>query len=1079
MKKKTMATGLVCLLCLALLCTSFALLGQRDAKSSAQASGATVTTGAPDILDEYDYGDTVSLPTTVAVSYNGGNYTGEEGVLEYPDGSSRAISGTLSLNVLGEYAARYYFTDANDVRRSAEKRFTVSRPHFTLSSENGSRIEAGNGELPMKTAKNGVQAFLNDGCTLLYHKPIDLRNAGTDSLAAVVSLDPRLGERDATDKLYPDNNSIAAKRVTIRLTDCYDSNVYVDIQMQFYMWQVGNTGRWQSYSYYRAGGNNQMAKGLKKDATAAAAPGYIEEVYIDGDRYLAYLGSYGYGTSGVSPTQTDVHDGTQFWYDNEKNEVYVSCSAIQNGDKILVNQLCNTDLYGTETFGGFTTGEVYLSVSFSDYSQSTACMDIMSVGDDNGGVLEQQLTYNYKDEVLPVVTADIETTEGSTVYASVGDTFVLPAATARDVNLAGDVRVNVYTGYGASGQQDVGVQNGAFTVAKSETYYVVYTVRDAYGNEGTYILHVVALSSGNGSQDPAVLSVDKAITFSVDKLTALTAGVPVTLPAIGTLSTVNRTEALAATVAVSVGGKNVPVADGAFNPLQSGTYTVTYTVSDNAVSYTASYTVECTPNDVVSFVELPVLAHYYIKGARYDIPAAYGYTFGAQGAQRAETAKTYIKFDGGAFTELTSLYKVKIEAENEVTVKYELSNGTSRALTSDVADVHYESGLMMGEYFLAEGFDLVKKTNFVTGDETIEIDNPNVQFRAKEPYDEDHFLEFINPLLLNVFNFGFSVPGANGVHFSAVNVIIADNADGENAAVFTFANVGNTVQVSVNGGTVYTLSGYTADDSRRRTISYDATRDLFTVCSQLRFANPVSFSSPFVRMGVEMTGVTASDSILLEVLNGQALSGAVHADRTAPMAVYAMDNGNKVGGTTVTVYAPTVGDVLSPVSVQDVKVTVMSGSSYVTATDGTVLDGTHNDPTVDYQVKLSDTPANYTVTITATDGVSGRTFSESYNIYVVDHVAPTVTFTDGYTSRTVVKVAQGTELTVNFTVTDNDTPNENITVMSHLLNEKTQSMQVDVGNTVKLDEKGSFIYYVFAIDASGNSTRAYFYIEVV
>lgn len=78
-----------------------------------------------------------------------------------------------------------------------------------------------------------------------------------------------------------------------------------------------------------------------------------------------------------------------------------------------------------------------------------------------------------------------------------------------------------------------------------------------------------------------------------------------------------------------------------------------------------------------------------------------------------------------------------------------------------------------------------------------------------------------------------------------------------------------------------------------------------------------------------------------------------------------------------------------------------------------------------------------------------------------------------------MKVWLGSTLPVRYTVTDNYSSGEDLVVMTHLFNETTQSMLLNVGEEVTLYEEGRFVCYVYAYDKAGNFTSVSFKIEVV
>ena len=136
MRKTFAKSALPALLCLLIaVCLAFVPSAVKSDTASADELKAEITSGG--IEKSYAYGEIITLPQTVTVSYGGSDYTGTDGILIYPDGSAKTGGGTL--DKLGEYAARYRFT-ADGTELSADAKFVVGESAYTFTSENGSSV---------------------------------------------------------------------------------------------------------------------------------------------------------------------------------------------------------------------------------------------------------------------------------------------------------------------------------------------------------------------------------------------------------------------------------------------------------------------------------------------------------------------------------------------------------------------------------------------------------------------------------------------------------------------------------------------------------------------------------------------------------------------------------------------------------------------------------------------------------------------------------------------------------------------------------------------------------------------------
>lgn len=1081
----TLALGLV--LGLSAAVSAFAFIPETTV---AEAKSAVIAT---EISADFAYGKTVTFPSTVEVTYDGKTFTGEKGVIICPDDTVRSIDGGVVLDQKGGFTLRYYFT-VDGVRRSAEKEFTVGESYFALSADNGSTISVPDAEHKLYTYQNksqGLMVNLVEGCEFKYNKPVNLAAANgegaCEGLTEILTLDPRFGERDTfapVDRPGEPGYYLTkayAKTCVIRLTDCYDSSVYVEIRMYLDYADTGLRGHVVGTTYYRACSSTQENVGIEFTETWQPDPVNRRlEVFYEGKRGIAYY-NQNLGTVGCAMVKDDTYqpnNGVKFWYDFDRDRIFFTAdekNSQQFDNPKLVNDLTSTDIYSADNlFKGFTTGEVFVSLYVENYISTSARVDVISIGETGGAELTTEVNRNdYVEADAPVIVVDAKATDSNGVYAAVGDKFVIPSAKAYDVNLKGDVAVNVYRKYGTSNQIDVSVENGVFDIKYADKYFIVYTAKDANGTVGKSVFVVNPLR-GSGSSDAGKLTVKKAIDFSVNKLSAFTAGSTVTLPEY-TATTANLSDELEVSVDVTVDGQSVTLNNGAFIPVKAGTYKFTYTMRDNAVEYTASYEVVCAPNDNAGFVDKPTLPRYFIKGASYDIPALNGYSFG-ETLEFAEVAKTAISFDGSAYTELSSLAAVKIEADSTVKLKYTLTSGAVYETENiPVADVHYGEGtLKLHEYFRGD-FSVDEKIQVSDGGTVMEVDNPEVTFNSNVRSGSNK-LEFINTILYTNLAFEFQTPKTKA-KYDNIDLIFTDIYDENVKLVVSFINSQNNLYVSVNGGARYRITNQ-FDDGVTRRISFNPETNVITVNSNTRIKFTPEFTSPYVNFDMVLGGIRGDASVRVMRLNNQAFSGNNHRDNASPTAYLRKENGLKRPGTVVTVYAPVMGDVLSPVLKSDVKLIVTKGGQFVTSTDGVRLDGTQ-DNSRDYKVDLGSERATYSVSLTAKDTMCKTAYNESYEITVVDVEAPVITMTDGYKSNTLIRVKPNTVIDVNYTVTDNYTSEANIVSMVHLYKAADRGLLVDVGNKIKFTEAGEYIVYVYAYDEAGNCAVASFHVEVV
>ena len=690
----------------------FVYVGVSVFNSQAPVDAVTVSFTATDLNDNYDVNEKVAFPLSVDVEYNGSTKTAENGVLVFPSGKViKVTESVVEFAEVGEYSLRYFFMDGN-VKVTAEKTFKVSNDLYYLTNSSGS-ITAVTAEMNasgtfnsldanvMSTSKEGIIVRLSEGCEFRYSKPIDLSKADETGLAHIATIDPRVYSFTMNGNTLTKGNSIV-NFTRIRLTDCYDPTVYVEILLY--------TG--EGTMYLRAATNTQQDGGILVPNSSAASS-TAKEYYLNGVRGLCRLGHGGQWDHGYSYNTIKNNHGLSLEYDLANSKVY--CTGSDKKKNQIVNDFNSVSIYGANLFTGFTTGEVFLSMYCDTYnSQEQARIDFVSIGEDEGDYLlagynldENNPNYTrYKDDVKPAIKIDADT--DNKIYCAVGDTFKVPTATAYDVNLASPAETKVYRNYFSDKKINVNVSNGAFKVNSADTYYIEYSAVDKYGNVGVELLKVYGVQNQNG----------KSLEITTDKLTVLEAGANTSLPTF-TVATVNDASTVELTIVaksdketINIGsykGLDVINEMGAsgvkFMPRYAGEYTISYILKDNVYDQTEEpfeYKVTCTASNNVSFLESPFLERYLIKNATYGLREFNAYEF-TKGEPNPKKVDAYVSFDGGEFTKIADVNQILITGSKTAQIKYAVDE--NNYILSDIvkiADVSFDTGMKMKDYFQYE-----------------------------------------------------------------------------------------------------------------------------------------------------------------------------------------------------------------------------------------------------------------------------------------------------------------------------------------------------------------------------------------
>ena len=165
------------------------------------------------IKTEYLYNDTVTVPKSATVIIDGEEYESDLFYAILPDGN-RVSSTSLTLNVCGDYSLVYEKT-VGGKRYSATKTFSVKKKAFELTSGSES-IEYGklNNQFVAIGYSDGLKIGLADGDTFALNKPFNIYE---NNLKDLISFNCMQTE------------PVLCNFITLRLTDCYDPSVYLDI----------------------------------------------------------------------------------------------------------------------------------------------------------------------------------------------------------------------------------------------------------------------------------------------------------------------------------------------------------------------------------------------------------------------------------------------------------------------------------------------------------------------------------------------------------------------------------------------------------------------------------------------------------------------------------------------------------------------------------------------------------------------------------------------------------------------------------------------------------------------------------
>lgn len=962
-----------------------------------KANAATAEFPENVIKDTYYLNQELTLPDSVKVVYKENEYELNEKALVYPDGAAYD-KDIFTLNLYGDYKAVYTLKNKDLIIKS-EKTFSVIDKNFGVSSEYSS---AEYGELTEEFAKGagktgGIKVSLASGDTFNYNVPINInKKSATDFVTLYTPQTP---------------NAADAGNIYVRLTDCYDSSIYVD----FLLWYDAG----QSV-HARAGGSGQVLSGLNTNPRVSdtGTPVYIngEEWYVATTRFGRILG---HSSTGTAPS------GFTWRYNSQTKEVSINNRA---GDFVTVTQLANTDIYGTNTFGGFTTGEVYLSVYAEDYNESAVRIEIAQI---DGASEEGLVSADYKDEIAPVITIDERVPENGVVYVAKGETVEIFNAIATDVSNA-KITSAVYYNYESSKRSSVFVKDGKFVAERPGAYTIVYTATDYFGNSASEKITVNCVETENG----------KAIDFSVAKADGLRAGYETELPA---YSAKGLNGEVTVDVYATSGGEKTQIINNKFIPTKVGTYEISYSYYDDISAYEYSYSVECVASDAVRIPSDIYLPRYFIKDAEYSLDDVKADIFTGKAGDYADT-EFFVKYDDGEYVK-ADVHSFKISGNETVRVKYVCGNETVESLPIEIIDVGFNSTFDMSAYF--------------QGDFVADSNSNRIRYTSNASSGNNE-LRFINALSLGNFRLEFTVP--TGAYYKSLTVKLIDCYDADNAITVKFYSTLGAIGATVNG-VDYKSTGNFADGSIK-SLYYDNASKKLVLPGGTAVPIKSQFKTDLVFLDVVLEDISGEAYVEFTTVNNQPFS-TTYFDIIEPIISFTDRSGRYDLGDKIVLDPALYTDVISPSLYGKLTIEVLDPSeNYVVSDEGVTLDGSTlaNEK---YTVTLSSY-GNYRINYKTVDQ-SGNETSLPCVINVEDDVKPVVTI-----KEEVVKVKALTVTKIdNFTVSDNLTATENLKVTIIVMDVKQNSV-VFVGEEFAARYVGTYKVYVYCADEVGNESFASF-----
>ncbi|MBO7344403.1 MAG: hypothetical protein J6U92_00495, partial [Clostridia bacterium] len=396
-----------------------------------QAGNATVKADnlklEQELSDKYYLGDQFTPPSAKIV-YAGNEYSANVSSVTFPDGRSYK-SNSYVLSVPGKYMVNYNASVGNNFVVSSVS-FSVYDNAYSVSSSNSSAyytnidntdasgivLTDDNGE---KITTSGIKVSLTAGDMFTYKKPINLYGkTKLDNILTLYSLPEIIGKADA-------------RILRVRLTDVYDSSNYVDVVTYGNYGDEDEKNGWALYS--GAGANGQPLTGIHFYASSNERTFTYQGQLYTHNKNISYNSANGYPSFEYSLAGKKGYGAGAYTLSMNYDEKQIfGCKTIAPSSNGMIVDL-DEPLFFDNLWEGFTTGEVYLSVSADIYVGSSFSFIITNILGEN----LQENTFN--DKTAPNLNVDLPKEIPSAI---IGKEYKLFDAKAMD-DIDGETEVDI------------------------------------------------------------------------------------------------------------------------------------------------------------------------------------------------------------------------------------------------------------------------------------------------------------------------------------------------------------------------------------------------------------------------------------------------------------------------------------------------------------------------------------------------------------------------------------------------------------------------------------------------------------
>lgn len=1036
MKKKflLLGIGLSALLTAGTVIPTLAGLSKNNSAIETRAEEGTfvLAEGEAPFKATYLVNETFEVPEGT-IAYDSKQLSIESHYLIFPDGNA-LFGNTFTLNQIGTYKLVYKGLDGTKVVK-AEVEFIVYSTAYSLTSDS-STFEYVDAVKTFQDATPGIEVKLKEGDSFYYNQPVNLNDLGDDPF---INFAPHCRSLNA-DHLAQD-----AMFFVVTITDYFDPTNQVVISLG----QNLSNQTYGTYHYYGlAKGPNQGYTGLEKNDNYALVVDNVNyRLHNSGTQFGCYLpDNIGRNTINdvpeeytfINPEKQKKHiihnaddHGFQLYYESETKRVYVELVGKQ-----IITDLDEPAIYGNNVFKGFTTGDVLISLSANGYNEQVATIDVLDLAGRNGTSLNDELIY---DTTKPTITIENDI---DNFVISKNEPFKIPSAKASDLNLAGDVQVEVYYQYQTLSESFTPISNGYFTPLKAGNYSIVYTAEDTYGNVQQLVRNCYAVTTLH----------DKANDLTTTQISNVKAGQYVDLPAY-TLETLNDGKFVNIKAIYEDGSEYYLNKENKLFFPRVGNYTIVFEYGDEVIKNSYSYEVEAQSNEDYHYIDNLIIPNYLIKDSFFSLE---DYEVVLVNTKEFKTVmpEVYANF-GSDFEKITDPNKIKVNTnKDKVSFKFMYNSKLIKQVNDvPVVNVGFGSSIDMSKYFVgnvqttATASSATMTLNDVSGNTTV---------------------DFINSLLLQVFEIKITLDNAN---CRKMVMHLTDIYDSRNVMNIEYIPSELGYDVNLNG------QSYNRIGKKQLNLSYSPKSNSFNLNGEKEILYPSNLTNGRFNLSFEFVGLSGTQVFSVQQINNQSFTD-LDLDIVQPR-IYSEDaTGTVKLNSTVEVNECLAVDVLTPFVktnlIPTASLVVGDNTSFIKNIDGVLLDGSQSVGT-DIKFKC-DTYGIVYVTFKYTDQ-SNKSVSRTDAIYVRDNTAPTLKINNGVDEKTIKLVKTGSTVKVEGYVASDDVSSgaylkTGIYVMSPSL-----VVTHITDNKFVANESGDWQVCYFAKDDNGNVTVRYYIVR--